>query len=88
MAITQISQIRPELNFRELGGYVGADGRTIKHGVFYRSAALGEATEEELEFIRGLGLRYVLDLRSAEEAAAEYDADAEKQAKQLGLAGW
>ena len=27
-------------------------------------------------------------LRSAEEAAAEYDADAEKQAKQLGLAGW
>ena len=68
MAITQISQIRPELNFRELGGYVGADGRTIKHGVFYRSAALGEATEEELEFIRGLGLRYVLDLRSAEEA--------------------
>ncbi|MDO4547704.1 MAG: ABC transporter substrate-binding protein [Clostridia bacterium] len=27
-------------------------------------------------------------LRSAEEAAAEYDADAEKQAKQLGIAGW
>ncbi len=27
-------------------------------------------------------------LRTAEEAAAEYDADAEKQAKQLGLEGW
>jgi len=27
-------------------------------------------------------------MRSAEECAAEYDADVEKQAKQLGLAGW
>ncbi len=27
-------------------------------------------------------------LRTPEECAAEYDADVEKQAKQLGLAGW
>ena len=67
MAITNISQMHPEMNFRELGGYEGADGRTIKHGLIYRSAALGEATEEELEFIKGMGLRYILDLRSAEE---------------------
>ena len=68
MTITNISQISPLMNFRELGGYSAADGRHIKSGLFYRSAALGQATEEELEFIKSLGLRFVLDLRSKEEA--------------------
>lgn len=68
MAITDISQISPLMNFRELGGYSAADGRHIKSGLFYRSAALGEASEEEFEFIKSLGLRFVLDLRSEEEA--------------------
>lgn len=53
---------------RELGGYEAADGRRVKHGIFFRTAALGDFNEEELERLSGLGLRYVLDLRSAEEA--------------------
>lgn len=59
---------RRELNVRELGGYVAADGRKVKPGMFFRTAALGELDESELETLRGLGLRYVLDLRSGEEA--------------------
>ena len=59
---------RRELNVRELGGYEAADGRRVKHGIFFRTAALGDFNEEELERLSGLGLRYVLDLRSAEEA--------------------
>ncbi|WP_350454644.1 tyrosine-protein phosphatase [Slackia heliotrinireducens] len=63
-----VGGLRDELNFRELGGCRTADGRTVKHGVFYRSGALGEATPEELERISDLGLRFVLDLRCQEEA--------------------
>ena len=59
---------RRELNVRELGGYTAADGRKVKSGVFFRTAALGGLNEEELELLCGLGLRYVLDLRSGEEA--------------------
>lgn len=59
---------RRELNVRELGGYTAADGRKVKSGVFFRTAALGGLNEEELELLCGFGLRYVLDLRSGEEA--------------------
>lgn len=62
-----------ELNLRELGGNPTADGRTVKHGLIYRSGALFDASSDELELLEGLGLHYVLDLRSEEEAAAEPD---------------
>lgn len=64
-----------ELNLRELGGYPGADGRKVKHGLLYRSGALGEATPDEVHAIEALGLRYVLDLRSGEEAGELPDPD-------------
>ncbi|MBQ6586982.1 MAG: tyrosine-protein phosphatase [Coriobacteriales bacterium] len=65
-----IPGFRPRFNMRELGGYVGAGGRRVKRGVFYRCSALGEATPEELELIRHLGIAEVLDLRSSTEADA------------------
>ena len=40
---------RRELNVRELGGYEAADGRRVKHGIFFRTAALGDFNEEELD---------------------------------------
>ena len=55
--------MRKELNFRGLGGYVMGDGRKIKKGTIYRSGALGECNEEELEYIKGLGLKTVFDFR-------------------------
>jgi protein-tyrosine phosphatase len=62
---------RHELNLRELGGYVAADGRQIKKGIIYRSGALYDATDEELVALHDLGLRYILDLRSQQEADKE-----------------
>ncbi len=59
---------RRELNVRELGGYIASDGRRVKHGMLFRTAALGELDEAELDALHGLGIRYVLDLRSGEEA--------------------
>lgn len=53
------------VNFRELGGYRSADGRVVKHGVFYRSGMLramkSEADRRKLE---SLGIRAVFDFRS------------------------
>ena len=40
-------------NARELGGYQTRDGRTIRKGVLLRTAALTDASQEELDkFIR------------------------------------
>jgi len=56
-------------NFRDAGG-TGA----FPHGVLYRSGALDRLTPEGARTLRGLGVRTVLDLRSAPEVAARPDA--------------
>ncbi len=55
---------RPVSNIRELGGIRAADGKRIRHGIFYRGSAPGELNAEELEAVRSLGLRLIIDLRS------------------------
>ena len=35
------------VNARELGGYVGADGRKVKRGVLLRTGALSEISEAD-----------------------------------------
>jgi protein-tyrosine phosphatase len=51
-------------NFRDFGGYATRDGRRVRQGVLYRSQAFAGATEEDLEYLAGLGIRLVCDLRS------------------------
>jgi protein-tyrosine phosphatase len=62
------------MNFRELGGLKGADGRTVKHGCFYRSGMLSRfKSAGELEELQRLGIKVILDFRSRFEAEAEPD---------------
>ncbi len=62
------------LNFRELGGYPADGGRTVRHGLLWRSGALQELdAPEDRALYASLGIRYVLDLRSTLEAAASPD---------------
>jgi len=58
-----VLRMRKEMNFRDLGGYRTIDDRVIKRGVFFRSAAPGNMTDDEIGIIRGLGLKTVLDFR-------------------------
>jgi protein-tyrosine phosphatase len=54
-------------NFRDLGGGATADGRPVRTGVLYRSASLDRITAAGLAALEGLGVRTVVDLRSANE---------------------
>ncbi len=54
-------------NVRDLGGYRIADGRVIRHGRLFRSDGLANLTDDDLDVIDALGIRTVIDLRSAAE---------------------
>lgn len=54
-------------NFRDLGGYRTADGRTVRWRRLFRSASLQHMSDADVERARGLGIRTVLDLRRPDE---------------------
>ncbi|MGA5701987.1 tyrosine-protein phosphatase [Peterkaempfera bronchialis] len=55
------------LNARDLGGYRTADGRTLRHGTALRSDALHRLSAQDLDTLRTLGLRQIVDLRGLAE---------------------
>jgi len=54
-------------NFRDLGGYGAADGKTIRWGMIYRAGGSAMLTAADLAQVQSLGLRNLVDLRSDEE---------------------
>ena len=54
-------------NFRDLGGYPGRDGRTVRWRQIFRSNHLGHLTEADIALLRPLGLRSAFDFRGTEE---------------------
>lgn len=53
-------------NFRDYGGY-SAEGGTVRRGLLYRSGQHVKATDDDLEALRALGIRTVIDLRGITE---------------------
>lgn len=63
-------------NFRDLGGYAGAGGKTVRWGKVFRSGALPLLTDEDYTLLGGLNIGTIVDLRSLEErevAATQLD---------------
>lgn len=54
-------------NFRDLGGYETADGRTTRWGRVYRSGELGGLSDDDVEYLDDLGINLVCDFRSPAE---------------------
>ena len=51
-------------NFRDLGGYATSDGGTVRTGRLFRADGLHTLTPADLEKLRAIGLRSVIDLRT------------------------
>src|SRR6202011_1448555 len=64
-------------NFRDLGGYPGRDGRTVRWRQIFRSNHLGHLTEADIEALRPLGLKSAFDFRGTQERAEAMCAVAE-----------
>jgi protein tyrosine/serine phosphatase len=63
-------------NFRDLGGLPTVDGGRVRTGLLYRSDSLALLSEGDVAHITGdLGLRRVVDLRSAPEIGRHGQAD-------------
>ena len=58
-------------NFRELGGLPTADGRRVRSRRIFRSGHWGNATEQDQELMRALGIGIVFDFRSERDLAHE-----------------
>ena len=54
-------------NFRDLGGYRTADGRTIRWQRLFRADGLHRLTDADLNQLADLGLATVIDLRTGQE---------------------
>ncbi|HZN74221.1 MAG TPA: tyrosine-protein phosphatase [Micromonosporaceae bacterium] len=56
-----------EPNARDVGGPRTVDGRRVRRGMLYRSAALGRLTDDDVTALGKLGLARVIDMRDASE---------------------
>ena len=56
-------------NFRDIGGYPGLDGRTVKWGLYYRAGRQDRMTEEDRSRAQALGIQTQIDLRKSDEIA-------------------
>ncbi len=76
-------------NFRDLGGYEAADGRTVRWAVIFRSGMLAKLTDRDLERLARLRLRLLCDLRSSEEQQKHPDRmPAEEPPEVINLTVW
>ena len=64
-------------NFRDFGGYRSKDGRWVKWGLLYRSAAHDQASANDLNLLKQLGIKSVVDYRSTSEFIEAPDKKAE-----------
>jgi protein-tyrosine phosphatase len=63
----RVHAIDGTFNFRDLGGGLTADGRRVRTGRLFRSAALDTVTDDGLDALDELGIRTILDIRSRSE---------------------
>ena len=66
----RVLRLQGATNFRDLGGYLGHDGRAVRWRKIFRSDHLARLTPQDEAQLAGLGLQRVLDFRGEQERAA------------------
>jgi len=66
-------KLQGAVNFRDLGGYKTKDGKKVKMGLLYRSAALNTLTEADVAKIEALHIKYDFDFRGPYEVKTAPD---------------
>ncbi|MDI3321237.1 tyrosine-protein phosphatase [Pinibacter soli] len=66
-------KLQGAINFRDIGGYTTNDGKHVKWGKLYRSAALNKLSEQDLQTLAKLSISYDLDFRGPYEVATAPD---------------
>lgn len=61
------------VNFRDLGGYPTKDGKKVKWGLLYRSAALNSLTQNDINKLASLQIKYDFDFRGPYEVKTAPD---------------
>jgi protein-tyrosine phosphatase len=56
-------QLHCHTNFRDVGGYIGKDGRVVRWGQIFRHGALTKITEDDREKLDVLGIKSNVDFR-------------------------
>ena len=54
-------------NFRDIGGYLGIDGRKIKWGHYFRGGRQDRMTQYDIDRMKKLGIKTQIDLRRTDE---------------------
>ncbi len=67
IALERLVPLAGASNFRDLGGYVGAEGATVRWRRVFRADALHDLTDPDIEAVLSLGVGDVFDLRTARE---------------------
>lgn len=72
--ISRVLPLQGASNFRDLGGYRGLDGHTLRWGKVYRSDHLAQLDDADRALLQSIGLRRSLDFRGVQERSAQpYD---------------
>lgn len=72
-------------NFRDLGGYAGDGGRTVRWRMVFRSDDLNDLTDDDVGSLDSLGIRCVVDFRTAHEAESWPDRVPESIGKSVNI---
>lgn len=73
LAAERVLPLHKSVNLRDVGGFYTTDGRMVRWGQLYRSGSLSRLTEADLAYLKRLGVRLVIDLRSTDERAKQPD---------------
>lgn len=62
-------KLQGAINFRDIGGYATKDGKHVRWGMLYRSAAINRLTEQDVSLLDNLAISRIVDFRGPYEVA-------------------